>query len=364
MMWLSNETEWLASRVDKWVAQCRGYSKLRSCRISRGYQTMMAKPDPCKIFWSRADCAFLDDVLEIDTSCAIPEPDNRVTSSKPLDESSYPRRASAESSHLKPQPWNSNEISRHSQSLRELNYLNELESSKFYPRVALPKPKLSENISPAGSQFLDHYINVNDDTIEVVQSDVNLNYDNDRSYTDLTRIKNNANVLRSPARYRECEIEGGSTRDLNRNYEIERHYSIRNRRCSSKNMNRIGGRPVRIKIYTTKIYNSRDDVRNINKSYSARNDGENHRKAEEETSDWMAKVLREDFDYSDIFKKCKPRRNSNLNELQGLSFSDAGVDHLRNYQDTSNNLLTPMSELSLTFGENDAMSYPEEIARF
>lgn len=43
--------DWLTTRVDKWVAQCQGYTKLRSRRLSRGCQTMLDRPSP---LWGRA----------------------------------------------------------------------------------------------------------------------------------------------------------------------------------------------------------------------------------------------------------------------------------------------------------------------
>lgn len=44
------DADWLTTRVDKWVAQCQGYSKLRNRRLSRGCQTMLDRPSP---LWGR-----------------------------------------------------------------------------------------------------------------------------------------------------------------------------------------------------------------------------------------------------------------------------------------------------------------------
>ncbi|KAG8306422.1 hypothetical protein J6590_047830 [Homalodisca vitripennis] len=53
------ETDWLTTRVDKWVAQCQGYTKLRSRKLSRGCQTMLDRPSP---FWSRGNPELLADL--------------------------------------------------------------------------------------------------------------------------------------------------------------------------------------------------------------------------------------------------------------------------------------------------------------
>lgn len=45
LSWWSREAELLTGRLDKWLASYRGYTKLRTSRISRGCQTMLQESD-------------------------------------------------------------------------------------------------------------------------------------------------------------------------------------------------------------------------------------------------------------------------------------------------------------------------------
>uniref|UniRef100_A0A1B6E779 Uncharacterized protein n=1 Tax=Clastoptera arizonana TaxID=38151 RepID=A0A1B6E779_9HEMI len=57
-----SDSEWLSVKLNKWVTQCQGYTRLHSSRLSRGCQTMMNRPEQPKMVWSRSSNKVLVDL--------------------------------------------------------------------------------------------------------------------------------------------------------------------------------------------------------------------------------------------------------------------------------------------------------------
>lgn len=55
------ESDWLAARLERWIAHNQGYTKLRSRWLSKGCQTMLDRPSP-RGFWSRSDSEILNSI--------------------------------------------------------------------------------------------------------------------------------------------------------------------------------------------------------------------------------------------------------------------------------------------------------------